>query len=222
LGAGLVNPARAVSGARVITADTTLNADIVVDSLATLTIRPGVTVCFAGYHALIVRGLLVAEGTAAKPIRLTATGRPHDTRERPGWQGLSIQGKNALARLRHCRIEGAFANAVWEASVRIDSCQFVGNYRGFYCGRGASPQLRGCLISRNLCGLTVNASTPLLIDNTISGNDVGLSIEAGATPLIGRNTIRDNTVDVQSDSTLGANRGTLSTQKYWDVVRQLY
>ncbi len=206
----------------VIARDTTISTDLVVDTAQTCRILPGVTIRVEGYRQFLVRGLLIAEATSERPIRMTAVDRPHGSAERPGWQGLSVVGSDAHARLRHVRIEGAFTNGFWESSGAVDSCVIVGNYRGMYCGRGSRPHIKGCHIYRNIFGLVVNQGVPLLLDNRITENTVGVHIENGSRNIIGRNEIRYNAEDIRVDQTLQKTDTVMPVQQLWDLMRRLY
>jgi hypothetical protein len=218
----LAGTARGQSVQIVIAADTVVAADIVVDSVTTCRILPGVTIRFDGYRQVRVRGMLIAEGTRERPIRITAVERPHGSAERPSWQGLSVVGRQAYARLRHCRIEGAFANGFWESESVLDSCEIVGNYRGIYCGRGARPHIRGCRIYRNVIGVTVNQGAPLLLGNVITENGLGMQVESGSESVAVRNTLARNGQDLHVDQTLQKADTAMPVQRLWDVMRRLY
>ena len=206
----------------VIAADTVIAADLVVDSVTTCRIQPGVTIRFDGYRQVRVAGVLIAEGTRDRPIRFTSVERPHGSSDRPSWQGLSVSGRRAYARLRHCRIEGAYANGFWEAGAVLDSCEIVGNYRGIYCGRGARPHIRGCRIYRNVIGVTVNQGLPLLLGNVITENSLGMQIESGSESVAARNTLARNGQDLHVDQTLEKVDTAMPVQRLWDVMRRLY
>jgi len=206
----------------VFSRDTVMAMDIIVDTAQTCQVMPGVTIRFAGYNQFIVRGLLIAEATAEKPIRITAAYRPYGATERPGWQGLSVVGRKAHARLRHVRIEGAFTNGFWESSGIMDSCVIVGNYRGVYCGRSSSPHLKGCHIYRNIFGVVINLGVPLLLDNRISENTVGVHIENGSETITGRNEIRFNAEDFRVNQALRKTDTVMPVQQLWDLMRSLY
>ncbi len=70
-----------------------LTADVQVASSATLTIEPGVAVLLGRNATLVVRGTLLAEGTAEEPIRFTRTSCADV------WGGLAVIGASASARI---------------------------------------------------------------------------------------------------------------------------
>jgi len=73
----------------------------------TLTIEPGTTVRFegtkGGVNRILVRGMLVAAGTAGKPIRFVPK-----SKESGPWYGIEFQG-SGRGRLERCVLEGASA-----------------------------------------------------------------------------------------------------------------
>lgn len=76
-----------------------VTGDVIVDPGVTLTILPGTTVFFDAGAGLTVNGRLVAEGTADKPIRLTAY---------PGsgyWDGIHFQNTLEDNRITHAIVE---------------------------------------------------------------------------------------------------------------------
>lgn len=202
--------------------DTVFTDDFVVDTGQRCTLEPGVTIRFNGYHQIIIRGMLFANGTAANPILITTVDRPRGSRAQPTWQGLIVTGVGAHARLRHCRIEGAFANGFWRCPSRVDSCEFVGNHYAIYCGQDAAPSIRGCRIYNNVNGVTINASTPMLLDNTITANMIGVHLELAGQGVLGRNDIRGNEEDILRDTLVGEEKGDISLQRFWDLMRQIY
>lgn len=206
----------------VIDRDTVVSADIVIDTGTTLFIRAGVTIRFDGYRQVRVSGLLVVEGTSDKPVLISTVDRPRGSVERPSWQGINVIGKDAHARLRHCRIEGAYTNGFWQCNARLDSCELVGNYRAVYCARNAQVSLRSCRIYRNVFGVVSNAGLPLMLDNTITENDVGVQVGPSSVQLTGRNDIRLNKVDIVADKTFLPGDSAVPVQKLWDVMRSLY
>ena len=77
-----------------------LDADLVIASGQTLRVGPGVTFTAKANVKVQVDGMLVAEGTAAAPVRFAGGGAPRS------WHGLVI-GKGGYAALTHVQIGGA-------------------------------------------------------------------------------------------------------------------
>jgi len=202
--------------------DTVIGSDIEVPSGTTLKILPGVTVKFEGYRTVLVRGVLLAEGKADAPILFTAVERDRGSREHPAWKGLDIVGRDAQGLFRHCRFEGAFRNLVWECNPLFDSCEFAGNHYGLYCARKAAPHVKHSRFYRNTYGVAADFASPLLLDNTITGNNVGLYLQLCSKTIAGRNTITGNTTDIRSEESMGINKNSLSLQQMWRIMQQLY
>lgn len=206
----------------VFSADTTLDTDVVIDSNATCTIEPGVNITFSGYHRFRIRGLFIAEGTAEEPILITAAGRPRGSRAEPAWGGLEIVGPNAYAKCRHCRIEGAFRNLIWESRAIFDSCTFVGNHYGLYCAKKATPHVTDCRFYRNAYGIATDLAAPLLLDNVITENVVGVYLQLSSKGIVGRNTISGNETNIRFEKALGKDKSSLSVHYLWKLMSQLY
>jgi hypothetical protein len=205
-----------------ISADTVFTARVEIPVGSVCTIKPGVRIAFAGSCAFVVRGLLIAEGTASQPILFTGEDRSRGSAERPCWQGLEISGPAAHASLRHCRIEGAFRNLIQNARPVIDSCEFVGNHYALYCQDKSVPHVSNCRVYRNKYGVVADDAAPLLLGNTITANSVGVLLQAGSSMIAGRNSISDNTVDVRSEDCLGPNQNALAPKNFWDLMQRLY
>src|SRR5664279_5446683 len=104
----------------VMWSDTVISSNIDIPPGVTVSIEPGSKVQFDGYYGITVRGLLIAEGTAAAPIVFSSVNRPVTLHEDPAWKGLEIIGKKANARFKHCRFSDAYRNLVWESSPSFD------------------------------------------------------------------------------------------------------
>lgn len=202
--------------------DTIITAPLLIPSNTTLVVSPGVSIYMDGYLPISVEGLLIAEGTAEQPITFTGKNRPRGSVDKPCWQGLGIRGEHADAVLKNVRIEGANRNVIWAARPVIDSCTFTGNHTALFCSGAAAPRIGGCNIYGNIYGLVAESSTPLLLDNTITGNKVGLHLQLGAKPAIGRNAITANGEDIRTEDFLGSTRNATSVKYLWDLMNQLY
>lgn len=206
----------------VIARDTSVTDDIIVPEDVTLMIKQGVTVRFNGYKRLVVRGLLVAEGTKEAPIRITGTDRPYGSTEDPSWQGLIIYGENAHALLTHVRIEGAYRNMVWQCKPILEYCEIVGNHYGIYCVNESAPHIRGCRIYRNAYGVVAESSTPIMMGNIIAENAIGVFLQLSGKTVAGKNVIRENETNVRVEQALGPTNDSFSLQYYWDLMREIY
>jgi parallel beta-helix repeat protein len=206
----------------VFSSDTVISSNLDIPVGTTCIIKPGTRLLFEGYVTFSVRGLIIAEGTIAKPIVFSAVDRPSGSRERPTWKGIELIGKDANGQFRHCRFEGAYRNLVWEANPLFDSCEFAGNHYGLYCAKRAAPSVRHCFVHRNTYGIAADFAYPLLLDNTITENIVGLYLQLCSEAIAGKNTISGNETNLKVENAFGKNPGSGSLQTMWDLMQQLY
>ncbi len=204
-----------------ISKDTVLLSDIVISEGQTLVIQPGVTIRFDGYYGLIVRGNIIAKGEGAKPIVFTGS-EFSDTQRKNTWRGIEISGAEANGHLKHCIIEGAYRNVVWSADPVIESSTFRQNHYGIYSTRNATPHIKGCTFYNNVFAIAVDFASPLIFDNKISNNNVGLHFQMSSAATVARNVFHDNIVNIQSDDSLGKNNDAVSIQYLWDTVLQMF
>ena len=205
-----------------IATDTVFGTDLEIPFGTTLVIRPGVRVQFEGYRTMVVRGLLIAEGTSSEPILFTSVERARGSREKPAWKGIEIIGKEAHCNFKNCRFEGAFRNLVWESSPSFDSCQFAGNHYALYCTRKALPHIKNCKFYLNTYGVAADNASPLLMDNIITENVVGLYLQLSSGAIVGKNTIDGNETNIRSEDAFGENKSSMLMQHMWELMEQLF
>lgn len=189
----------------------TMTGDVLILAGGSLTIRPGTEVrvvpaegtqidpeYFSSLTELLIRGRLLIEGTAERPVRFTLVERPG--LEEIAWAGITLDAAGASV-LRHAVIERA------EAGVRCvsSSPEIVGSLirrcrygiiaqaashpkildnriadgeGGIFCWRGSNPYLKGNVISgHDEEGVLVDStSRPYLDRNTVTGNAIGLAL----------------------------------------------
>jgi parallel beta-helix repeat protein len=206
----------------IISRDTILSSNFEVPESLTCTIKPGITIKFSGYFKFVVRGLLIARGTASEPITFTCVGRPRGATTPPCWCGFVMYGKKANAYCRNCRFEGMYRGLVWESAPVFDSCEFAGNHAALYCTKQASPHVKDCKFYRNVYGVVADYATPVLVDNVITGNTVGVCLQIGSRPLAGRNTIFGNTADIKNETALKGDTTAMTMQGLWELMNELY
>jgi parallel beta-helix repeat protein len=206
----------------IIERDTTLDASVEITPTGVCEIRPGVTVRFDGYQRVTIRGVFIAQGTRDKPIVFTCTGRIRGSQDKPCWQGFEIIGKNSNAMFRHCRWEGAYRNLVWDSNPVFDSCEFVGNHFALYCTKKSAAHIKNCSIYRNRYGIVADFASPLVLDNVVTENTVGIYLQLSSRLIAGRNIITGNRTDIRSEECFGDNKDALSSKYLWDLMRQLY
>jgi hypothetical protein len=206
----------------VFSRDTVISNNIEIPENVTYAIKPGVTIRFSGYCKFIVRGLLIAEGTGDRPITFTCVDRPRGSAEAPCWYGLMILGKNAHGLFRHCRWEGAYRNLVWESKPVFDSCEFVGNHCGLYCTKKAMPHVKNCRFYRNVYGITADFANPLLLENEIFENTIGIDVQIGSQLVSGKNKVERNQTNVRAEPGLIGDTGASALRNLWELMNELY
>lgn len=206
----------------VISKDTILKNDLIIGPGKSLVINEGITIRLEGYRSIVINGLLIACGTDLKPIVFTSVDRARGSADRPTWNGLEVRGKDAHARLRHCRIEGAFRNLIWEANAVFDSCKFAGNHYGIYTAKKAVPQIQNCIFYLNTYAVASDFASPIIAGNTFTNNVIAIYQQLGSGAYVTRNIFSANQTDIKSEESLGKNNSMLSTQRLWDVMRQCF
>jgi parallel beta-helix repeat protein len=194
-----------------------LVGDVRVPPGETLTIEPGVEVVAQGHYELMVdAGTLLAIGTEAQPILMTADN--HST----GWRGLRLMQADDGSVVSYCIVEyakgtGGFPE-VRGGGVYCKECSPTithnelrfnyshnANYNG--AGGGIATESSDALITHNyihdntadsgggVC--CMEYGTPTVAWNTISGNTAyyaggGIYMGARSSPLVENNVIADN------------------------------
>ncbi len=164
--------------------------DVTVPAGQSLAIEPGVTVTAQGYYRITVNGTLLAEGTAAQPILMTAT--DHST----GWRGLRLLTATNATTLAHCVIEYAKGTGSYPdvrgGAIYIQNCSPT----------IAASELRYCYSHNSNsngtgAGITTETSDALIEDNYIHDNQAdsggGICIMEYGSPVIRRNLVTYNT-----------------------------
>jgi hypothetical protein len=202
--------------------DTLVDSDIVIERGSACTIEQGVSIRFAGYHSFIIHGLLAAEATAEEPIVFSCKGRVRGSTDKPCWKGFEIVGEKSTAVFSHCRFEGYYRMLLWESSPVFDSCTFSGNHYALYCANKAKPHVSNSTFTGNVYAIAADFSQPLLLDNIITENDIGIYQQLGARMVIGRNIIEKNARNIVSEESLGSNETPLNIHYIWKFMHQLY
>jgi parallel beta-helix repeat protein len=215
-------PVSAGQSKTILLSDTVFTSSVDIPPGVAWNIRPGAKIQFDGYFGITVRGLLIAEGTSAEPIVFSSVARPKTLHEDPAWTGIEIVGSKANARFKHCRFADAYRNLAWESSPSFDSCEFTGNHYALYCSKKASPLVSNCTIHHNTYGIAVDLSYPLLLNNSITGNVVGLYLQLTAESIAGKNLITANETNIHIEKAYGNDSASFHLQSLWDVMQQLY
>lgn len=202
--------------------DTVLNNTVEIPEDVTCVIKAGITIRFSGYYRFIVNGLLIAEGTKENPILITGVDRPRGSTEPPCWQGFEIRGEKADAVFKYCRIEGAYRNFFYDTRPTIKHCEFVGNHCAIYCSNKAAAYVKNCKIYRNKYGIVADFASPMILDNVIAENVVGVLMMRSSRLIAGRNVVAKNKKDIHSEESFGENYDAISLKYIWDLMSQLY
>lgn len=160
-----------------------LQGDVVLPAEASLVIAPGTEVIFLTSppeldllqnhpnfpgSELIVRGRLIAEGTAERPIIF----RHYDPQAPAGsWGAVNIEGSPEVS-FRHCRFR--------QADSAVHS-------------RDARVTVEESVFENNLVGIRFNNTEILIERNLLQHNGAAIRFHLGA-PVICQNLIRDNDV----------------------------
>jgi hypothetical protein len=200
----------AVNGPYLITRSTTVLLG------AHLTIEPGTTIKFAGYHGLTVSGDMVAKGTATDSIRFTTANVEGASRD---WDRITLDGsgKDSPDTILYCHIQ--YANigldcqqgSPFISRISISHCYGYGivssastpeisesalrqNYGGISCENGSEGIIEANIIQENaFAGINcANASSPKINDMILSHNQYGLFALSGCNPLVWHNLFLSN------------------------------
>ncbi len=173
-----------LGGGTELTSDYTLSNDeyiigdlisrsITIPSGKTLTVLPGASVQFQSNEGLNVNGVLNAIGTESDPIVLTSTASNPSTY---GWDGVHLNSTSDGSEIRYCEIEHAYAGIrVYESNVTINDNWITDNYIAGIWGTDISPTIDNNKITDNYQYGVIfqDGGSPLLLNNTISGNKYG-------------------------------------------------
>ena len=110
-----------------------VNANLLVEEGAELTVDPGVIVQFTGNYYIKVNGTISAVGTKSEPIIFVQSGD-----NLSNWAGISIDSTTGLNvvdtytyvsgnRLKNCMVIGASTPLTLNSAAYVDSCTFTGN-----------------------------------------------------------------------------------------------
>jgi PKD repeat protein len=171
-----------------------IDGDITVPAGATLTIEPGVEVLFQDWYSLTVNGTLVADGTESAPILF---GGGNAT---AGWLGIRFINAPDGSSLTYVTVENGRATGAdplnkgggiyIDNSNPVISYSTIRNNMARYSGGGiylnnSNATLIGNTIINNHAGqyggsaygggLSIMYSNPVVTDNVISGNSVGIA-----------------------------------------------
>jgi len=202
--------------------DTILSQNFEVPESVTCIIKPGVTIKFSGYYKFIVRGLVISQGTYTNPITFTCINRPHGAVLPPCWHGFAILGKKANAYFKHNRFEGMYRGLIWESNPVFDSCEFAGNHYAIYCTKKSMAHIKQCTFYRNIFGIVADFASCFLSENVVTDNSIGVYLQMDSKPILGRNNIFGNKINIKTEPALKGDSCFFSIQSLWELMNQLY
>ncbi len=175
-----------------------IRGDVTVLPSARLVIAPGTKIIFSANEdilksgkdktrsELIVKGVIIAQGKIGNKITFTSESKSPRMGD---WYGLVFQKVQEQSVLEYCIIEYAYNGVTIKKSrIQISRCEIRYNYHaGVSVEVRANPKLIGNIISENdyvgmICTL---GSYPLLTDNLITLNGIGLVILSSSKPNLG-------------------------------------
>jgi parallel beta-helix repeat protein len=200
-----------------------ISADIEIGSSAKLTVLAGAVLEFSHGTRIIAEGELNILGESGNLVKL----RSSASNPSPGdWVGIEIPaGSNRKTRIEHALIEHASVG-VWfnGGSATVDHSILKNNYYGFYIDAGAEPVISNNTIQGNSVGLWVTAaSSPIIYPhNTIANNTQGINLVGtrlpggNPVPVIHENNIFGNTsIDLLADDFFDAQAVTIDARGNW-------
>jgi photosystem II stability/assembly factor-like uncharacterized protein len=178
--------------------------DVFVPEGSSFIVEAGATLLFDEGVKLLIEGEFNAYGTAEQPVRIMSA------YEGVLWNGIYLTpGSNAYfenveiksaavgvlaskadvtlhrSSVSNCRI-GVCVYGINDEQQQIDSCNFNNNAWGVVVLNGANAFLRNNTISGGQKGILIDASSPLLFGNTIENNSqVGVVVYGGGYPRFG-------------------------------------
>ena len=172
------------------------NDTLIVESAATLTIEPGVTVKFHRDVVMLIYGTLIAQGTATDSIIFTVNDAPGSTTE---WGGIKLLGNGTPNKLIYCRIEYGDADNLLFGPVHSRTGGAI------YCGENidGTTEIKHSLIWKNKAfegggGIFCEGARPIIANNIIRDNSAqqyGGGIAArGSMTSLGRPTLTNNII----------------------------
>lgn len=134
--------------------------DNIIPEGSTVIIKPGTKIKAHESSSLIVQGTLIAEGTERFPISFTAD---INNADKGHWQGITAANGSAIS-MQHCMIKDAEIGILFEDDNAVI---FENNH-----------------LENNIEAVAAFDSSPVLKENIITGNDIGLGSYNNAAPVL--------------------------------------
>jgi len=155
-----------------------VTGNLLVDTLVTLDIQPGVEVKLDSATYMMIKGTLNAVGTATDSIIITRNGTAT-------WARLWFKSA-APCSLKYCRVEHADSSAVYNEGTGL---LYIG-----YC------TIDSCSSTNDDGGGIYNSGSALIANNTITNNSAGAYSGGGISNELGSAMIINNTISNNSSS----------------------
>ena len=221
-----------------IRTDLTIDADIVmvncnvlVDTMVTLTIKPGTRVEFQGYYSISSQGRIIAEGTEEEPILFTAANQDS------GWHAIRYEytpDYNYPSVFSYCTFEYGKALGSGEPDVAggaviirgfkdisFNNCVFRDNYAnksgaGLLVNDEGNVDIDNCHFYDNLAiygggGIQASDDASISISNSLFENNIALNPGGGVKISGGTQAVIDNCIF--RNNTTGKNGGGLAVNE---------
>ena len=189
-----------------------ISGDLVVDSLSTLTINPGVRLYFEKGTGLLIRGTLNAQGVKGYPVLFSAL-----TDE---WNGIRVESPAENFIFHYCTVEkvkikqensdGYGALAIFNASVNIRHCIFRSNtavYGGGLSLRGSTGSIQNNIFRSNSAhafgGAMLIYGTTADIDNNTILQNISINYGGGIALFDAGETSIQNNIFYRNSDNLG-------------------
>jgi hypothetical protein len=171
---------------------------VVVPRGVTLAISPGTRLRFEKDAGLAVSGRLIAKGDDEGTVEFVPAGKER-------WQGLVFKG--ASVELARARVRGAVSGlSLSETKGAVLDTQVLESGTGLSVSGVSGLEIKGCTLSGNEVGASLQGSDALLVGNSLVQNGDGITLE-GFTGELRDNNIFGNTHNLASASPvhIGAN-----------------
>ncbi len=176
-----------------------IRGDVTVMPSARLVITPGTKILFSSNldlkksgndktkSELIIKGVLIAQGQIGNKIVFTSESKSPRMGD---WYGIVFQKVTEQSILDYCIVEYAYDGiTIKKSKVQVSNCEIRYNYHsGLSVDVKSNPKITRNIISENdyagiICTL---GSYPILSDNLITLNGMGLVILSSSKPNLGR------------------------------------
>ena len=174
-------------------------SDLVVPTTAKLIIQPGTEIKFAAARKIVANGTLSVRGSASSKVRFVSS---NATPSRGAWGGIVINSTSINSKIENAFIESSVQGVLVSGAAVLLKKNVINYFSGDgikLTGSGASASIIEGNIIDNLndtvqC-LTIDASSPTVIENTLTNCAKGISIVGNSSPSITSNNVITSNVN---------------------------